>query len=75
MLIKSFVKDMPKTWGEIVDNPQNYEIVVTNEELSTIDDNSDLVKMIKLCGGLLNFIVQEIQTDVFSIRYNFGILN
>ena len=75
MLIKSFVKDMPKTWGNIVDNPQDYAMVVTNEELSKMDENSDLAKTINLCGGLTNFLVNEIKPDIFSIRYNMGLVN
>ena len=75
MLIKSFVKDMPKTWGNIVDNPQDYAMVVTNDELKNMDENSDLAKAIDLCGGLMNFIVDEIEPDVFSIRYNIELLN
>ena len=75
MLIKSFVKDMPKTWGAIVDNPQDYAMVVTTKELENIDENSDLAKTIDLCGGLMNFIVNEIEPDIFSIRYNIGLVN
>ena len=75
MLIKSFVKDMPKTWGNIVDNPQDYAMVVTNEELQNIDENSDLAKTINLCGGLMNFIVNEIAPDTFCIKYNIGLVN